>query len=207
MRWPDTYAVFDFETTGLDIQTLEVIEIGLKLVLEGHEPKEPKTWLIKPRQPISDEITQLTGITQGELDERGIDFRHAFGEFLNLAAGYPLVGHNIVRYDLPILDLYIERDACFRGPFTLNGYPRSRRAECIDTAALFRARLLRESQFWHEGHYEFARRVLGIKAYGKYNLTVACQEMGVDLTGLEVLHRAGSDVEACYRLFKKLTSG
>jgi DNA polymerase-3 subunit epsilon len=58
----------DVETTGLDHQTDEIIELAMVPFTYGpdgqiHEVKEPFQRFNQPSKPISAEITRLTGIT------------------------------------------------------------------------------------------------------------------------------------------------
>lgn len=58
----NTFVVFDVETTGLDAETCEIIEIGAVKVSGGRIIEKFQT-LVKPRKPISSLITEITGIT------------------------------------------------------------------------------------------------------------------------------------------------
>ena len=55
------FVVFDVETTGLDADTCEIIEIGACKIRKGIITEKFQT-LIKPKRPISELITNLTGI-------------------------------------------------------------------------------------------------------------------------------------------------
>lgn len=67
------YAIVDFETTGLDKEADEVIEMGV--VLFGRSPQHPSVleilavgnWMNEPSKPITEEITRITGITQADV--------------------------------------------------------------------------------------------------------------------------------------------
>lgn len=61
----DMYVMLDTETTGLHPEEgATLIEIGAFLVQPGNENSRPKfEQLIDPRQPLSEFITGLTGIT------------------------------------------------------------------------------------------------------------------------------------------------
>ena len=54
--------VFDFETTGLDHQTCEIIEIGAVKIKNGKLAETFSTF-VKPKSEISEEITNITSIT------------------------------------------------------------------------------------------------------------------------------------------------
>ena len=57
------YVVFDLETTGLDVLTNGITEIGAVKIKGGNFVEEFQT-LVKPDYPISKENTDLTGITE-----------------------------------------------------------------------------------------------------------------------------------------------
>ena len=58
----DTYVVFDLETTGLSPEYSEIIEFGAALV-KGGQIIETKQFFIKPKGPVPEFTTKLTGIT------------------------------------------------------------------------------------------------------------------------------------------------
>ena len=67
LAFPETYVVVDLETTGLDPERDQIIEIGALEVVQGKRGRTFST-LIQPRTPLSGHyvspfITQLTGIT------------------------------------------------------------------------------------------------------------------------------------------------
>ena len=62
LQFPNNYVVFDLETTGLDSNYDEIIEIGA-LRVRNNKIVEQFTTLIKPEYPIDEFITELTGIT------------------------------------------------------------------------------------------------------------------------------------------------
>lgn len=74
------HAIVDFETTGLDSEMDEIIEMGVFLfgVTESNEtyPIAAGDWLNQPSKPISDEITSLTGITNEDLEGKKIPWGH-----------------------------------------------------------------------------------------------------------------------------------
>ena len=57
--------LLDFETSGLNPYHCDVIEIGAKI----HETNATYSSLIRPKSetPISDKITEITGITNREI--------------------------------------------------------------------------------------------------------------------------------------------
>lgn len=62
-----TYVVFDVETTGLEPEFCEIIEIGAVKVVNGEITEKFQT-LVKPKSKISSLITEITGITNDMVD-------------------------------------------------------------------------------------------------------------------------------------------
>lgn len=88
----ETYVVFDLETTGIDLMTNGITEIGaVKLV--GGVAKEQFTTLVKPDYPISDEIVKLTGITP-EMVANAPKIGMVLPDFMKFIDGAVLVAHN-----------------------------------------------------------------------------------------------------------------
>ncbi len=88
----ETYVVFDLETTGLELMTNGITEIGaVKLV--GGKPAEQFTTLVKPDYPITEEIVNLTGITH-EMVENAPKIGTVLPDFMKFIEGAVLVAHN-----------------------------------------------------------------------------------------------------------------
>lgn len=82
--------IIDFETTGVNVYEDFIIEIGAQLVTDDWQVVGEFNALIKnPSSPIvSDEITKITGITQADIDTRGVPLAEAV-ELLLAVAGEP----------------------------------------------------------------------------------------------------------------------
>ena len=92
--------VFDFETTGLDVKTARIIEIGaIKYV--GRREVDRVSTLVHPGIPLTDEITQITGITSDMLKDAppADQVLHTFHDMLRSCVG---VAHN-AEFDCQIL--------------------------------------------------------------------------------------------------------
>ncbi len=100
------YTVIDLETTGLHAATDSIVEYGAVRVRDG-QPTEEFSALVNLQTPLPAEITQLTGITQSEL-EGGMDAAAALEAFLEFVGKDALVGYNL-QFDLEFL-----RAACTR---------------------------------------------------------------------------------------------
>lgn len=89
----DTYAVIDFETTGLSpAHGARPTEIAVVLVA-GNEIVDRFQSLMNPGVPIPHDIQAFTGITDAMV-RRAPSIGEAMGEAFRFAANYPLVAHN-----------------------------------------------------------------------------------------------------------------
>lgn len=94
-------AIFDLETTGLDISVDRIVEIAiLKVSPDGKEEKYEKR--INPEMPISDESSSIHGISNE--DVKGCptfsDLANEIAEFIGEA---DLAGFNSNKFDIPLL--------------------------------------------------------------------------------------------------------
>lgn len=85
--------VFDFETTGLDAGTNEIIEIGAAKLVKG-KIVETFSALIKPKGVISEEITQITGITN-EMVANEYSIEQVLPDFYKFTRNSVLTAYNI----------------------------------------------------------------------------------------------------------------
>ena len=84
--------VFDVETTGLSAAQDTIIEIGAALIKDGQELKTFNTF-VNPGVPIPPMITQLTGITDTDVQD-ALPLKAALEAFLEFAGDRTLVAHN-----------------------------------------------------------------------------------------------------------------
>lgn len=99
---PQKYIVLDIETTGFSRQDDRIIEIAADEYTNGKISRQFHSY-INPERHIPPTITQLTGISDADVkDAPGIgEIKKDFMAFIGRT---PLVGHNIVRFDIPFLD-------------------------------------------------------------------------------------------------------
>ena len=100
-RFTDSsYVIFDFETTGLSRDRDEIIEIGA-LKVEANKPVQEFSCLIKPSKSISPRITEITGITNQDL-ETAPHISEVFSDFIKFIDGSILIAHN-AEFDIGFL--------------------------------------------------------------------------------------------------------
>ena len=87
-----TFVVFDLETTGLNPQDHQIIEIGAKKIRNG-QIIASWTSLVSTGQPLSREITRITNITTAMLEGQP-EISEVMQDFFNFIQGSVLVAHN-----------------------------------------------------------------------------------------------------------------
>lgn len=97
----DNYVVIDLETTGIDISSAKIIEIAAARIVDGKIAEEFQT-LVNPEIHISDDITNLTGISNAMVSN-ALLIKEALSLFLDFVGTSPVVGHNISSYDTTLI--------------------------------------------------------------------------------------------------------
>lgn len=100
------YVIVDIETTGLEPEKSEIIEIGA-LKTEGPKETDVYTTLIDPKCDIPEKIVSITGISR-EMTLGKPDIKKALSDFLDFSAGKVLVAHNI-DFDIPFLRYHADK--------------------------------------------------------------------------------------------------
>jgi CRISPR-associated protein Cas2 len=127
-KYPDTYIVIDVETTGLNSEEHEIIELGAILV-EAHSVTERFSMLVRPQVEITPKIEKITGITNSMLQKEGVEISMALPKFIAFLRDLPIVSHN-VEFDYSFL-----RKACSSCNLPLLSNP------SIDTLTLSRRKV------------------------------------------------------------------
>lgn len=96
------FIVLDFESTGLSPSHDKIIEIAA-VKFEEFRATDAFETLIDPQISISQKITELTGIAQADL-HAAPQWNDVMTKFLDFIGDYPLVGHNLRRFDLRLLE-------------------------------------------------------------------------------------------------------
>lgn len=170
--WADTLAVFDLETTGIDIDTCRIVTAHVGVIGPGGEVLEQRQWLVDPGVEIPTAATLIHGVTTERARLEGLPAVQGVVEIIGAltdaaARGLPIVAYNAA-YDLSVLHREAERygHEAFRGP-----------AHVVDPLVIDKA-------------VDRYRR-------GKRTLTAACEHYGVELTAA---HDAGADAIAAGRV-------
>src|SRR5690606_34011088 len=138
--------------------TARIVTCALTLV-SGGIPTDTRTWLLNPGIPMEPGAIKVHGITDEYAAEHGMPAEQGVGEIAKaitevVAAGVPLVGHNIGGYDLNLLDRECRRHL----GDSLEGICRQPLTRVIDTMVLdrqcapFRKRISEE-----QGPYQIGR--------------------------------------------------
>ena len=88
-----SYLAFDVETTGLSPESDEIIEIGALKVQDGKVCDRFITF-VKPSEPVSERITEITGITN-EMLQDAAPKEKVIPAFLDFCGDEVLIGHNL----------------------------------------------------------------------------------------------------------------
>lgn len=108
-EYPTSFVSFDVESTGLNVDLSEIIQIAAVKYKDGVKIDELDT-LVKPKNApeLTPQIEALTGIKNSDIQDAPI-FEEAVKEFLNFIDGHILVGHNIKEFDITIINKELER--------------------------------------------------------------------------------------------------
>lgn len=114
---PDSFVVFDLETTGLDASRNEIIEIAAIRFKKGRTAHETLQTLVKPQGAVPLKITKLTGITQKMVDCDGEPIRDVLEDFRAFFGDLRLVSFNS-EFDMAFLQTAAKNNGLppFRNP-------------------------------------------------------------------------------------------
>jgi len=91
---PENYVIVDLETTGLNPEVDEIIEIGaIKMI--GYEKADIFQAFISNNKPIPHNVSRLTGIDEQMIHEAGKPISEVLAKFSEFISDLHVVGHNI----------------------------------------------------------------------------------------------------------------
>lgn len=100
---PAEFVAVDLETTGLDVMSDEILEIGGVLFRHGVETNETFSSIISVDRQVPREITEITGITQAMVSELGQPINVALAKFKSFVSDLPIIAYN-AEFDKKFLD-------------------------------------------------------------------------------------------------------
>lgn len=95
------FVVFDIETTGLSRFDDAIIQISA-LKYRNDQFVDKFNSFINPHRHLEQKIIYLTGITDKDLVDAP-EANDVITKFTTFAQGLPLVGHNIIKFDIPFM--------------------------------------------------------------------------------------------------------
>lgn len=99
---PDTFIVFDLETTGLKSETHEIIEVAAIRFKKGTNTHDTYQSLVKPKKAVPKKIAEITGITQAMVESEGRPIDEVLEEFRSFVGELRLVTFN-AEFDMAFL--------------------------------------------------------------------------------------------------------
>lgn len=101
---PCDYVVFDFETSGLNVRSCEVLEIGA-LKVYNDKIIDSFSTLIRPQFAVDPAALKVNNLQMDELMTAPHAYQ-VFDKFFDFISDNKLVGYNINTFDVPILQRY-----------------------------------------------------------------------------------------------------
>jgi DNA polymerase-3 subunit epsilon len=108
MKITDGFTVFDVETTGVDVATDEIVQLGFALFERG-KPVVRRRGLCSPSKPIPAEASAIHGITDAMVANAPTFAERVAGLRPMFDADCLIVGYNARRFDVPMLNAHLER--------------------------------------------------------------------------------------------------
>lgn len=111
--WADNLAVFDLETTGIDVDVCRIVTAHVGVVGPSGEVLEQREWLVDPGVEIPTAASLIHGVTTERARLEGQNAATAVAEIIDALAaaaarGLPIVAYNAA-YDLTVLAREAER--------------------------------------------------------------------------------------------------
>lgn len=95
------YVIFDLETTGLNYEVDEIIQVAA-LKIKNDQIVDQFNSYVKPKNSISDYITNITGITNTTVADSD-SIEQVITQLSDFVGNDILIGHNIVQFDIPFI--------------------------------------------------------------------------------------------------------
>ena len=89
------FTFLDLETTGFFPDKDSIIEVSFVRFINGKEIARVNQVTIPDKTPLNDFVAELTGISQDEIDKKGINFTEIANEITEKIGDSIIIGHNI----------------------------------------------------------------------------------------------------------------
>ncbi len=118
--WAETIAVFDTETTGVDLETARIVTATVAVLDSAGDVQERHDWIIDPGIEIPEPAAAVHGVTTEMARASGVDPKVGIQQIVStlnslVGRGLAVVAYN-APYDFTILDREVKRnglDQCF----------------------------------------------------------------------------------------------
>lgn len=193
---PETYTVFDLETSGLSVETDRAVSVGL-CVFEHRKP----VWLssrilYRPVLRLSEKAVSIHGINQQVMQEKGEEPAVVLKDLLKTVAAAPvLLGWNAYRFDCPML----RKDLNYFCDHAASEFDKT---PLLDVGLLLKAALAREPVFRSDTLPSLWERVAAKRSSVKWSMDWATDAL--KLSARPDRHDAGDDAERTGLIFEKL---
>ena len=159
----DSYVCIDLETTGLNPKMDKIIEIGAVKVIHGEMVGTYSTY-VSPGRKLEERITELTGITQEQVDSAP-EIAQVLPGILDFLGDLPLLGHRVL-FDYSFLKKAAVNQKLI---FEKQGIDTLRIARCFLTELEKRSLeyLCRHYEIPHHAHRALADAEATVALYGK----------------------------------------
>jgi len=208
-RLPESYLVFDLETSGFRHSPPQgqkadvIVQFGVAVIQNRQLYEKMAVYIKRPPGTMSEGAMRVTGITDEILAQKGVEPAEIYPKLVNLFELYRssqcmYMGHNMVAFDAPFL----------AADFKRHGHDfRISPNEYLDTGMMFKAAQLRYTPSGREDLHKFFCRIKDTRSRAKWNLTLASQMLGVDKKNsldMSSAHDAGFDCLVTHLLFEEM---
>jgi len=202
-KLPESYLVFDTETSGVNPTKDKILQYGFGVVKEGQLVDHFSILVNRPGLKIAPGAVAVHGISEEKMAAEGMDAEAAFNEVLSTFQAYRcaeqmFVGHNMIAFDAELF----ENESRHWGKEFRFG-----ENEIFDTGMVVKAAQLGMYFDQRDSIRSWARKVSEVRARGVYwSLDRHCfsafklSKFGLDK---EAAHDAGEDCQLTHFLVKR----
>lgn len=203
---PDTYMVFDTETTGTEISLSRIVQCGLCFV-ENRKVIKKESFIVNhgPDLKIPEGAFKVHGISVEKTLVEGVPFTELICRLVKMfedwrKLGLMFVGHNMMAFDAPLFEQECKRASC---SFKFN------ENEIIDTGMTVKAAQLGMSYRCNDTLRSFGKWVSGVRAKRVFwSLDRYCFDhyklQEISGIGRDAAHDAGVDCMFTHFLLERL---